>query len=41
MHMREAIDGSEASPDARAELHAYMTMAADAMRNREGPEPNG
>jgi hemoglobin len=35
VHMRAAIDGSGAPDDARAELHAYMTMAADAMRNRE------
>ena len=33
--MRAAIDESGAPDDARAELHAYMTMAADAMRNRE------
>ncbi len=35
VHMRAAIDQSSAPDDARAELHAYMTMAADAMRNRE------
>ncbi len=40
-HMRAAIDASDAAPDARAELHAYMTMAADAMRNREDPETTG
>ncbi len=35
IHMRAAIDESEAQPDARTRLHEYMTMAADAMRNRE------
>jgi len=35
LHMREAIDASEAPPEARARLHEYMTMAADAMRNRD------
>jgi hemoglobin len=34
-HMRAAIDASEAAPDVKARLHDYMTMAADAMRNRE------
>jgi hemoglobin len=34
-HMRAAIDASDASLDARARLHEYMTMAADAMRNRD------
>jgi hemoglobin len=34
LHMRAAIDGSEAPLDAKDELRAYMTMAADAMRNR-------
>jgi hemoglobin len=37
LHMRAAIDTSDASPEARARLHEYMTMAADAMRNREEP----
>lgn len=38
LHMREAIDESGAPPEARARLHEYVTMAADAMRNRdEGP----
>ena len=37
VHMREAIDASDAPDDARARLHEYMTMAADAMRNREEP----
>ena len=41
VHMRAAIDGSNAPDDARAELHAYMTMAADAMRNREDPPTTG
>jgi hemoglobin len=39
LHMRAAVDASDASPEARARLHDYMTMAADAMRNREeGPD---
>lgn len=33
-HMRAAIDASDAAPDARRRLHDYMTMAAEAMRNR-------
>ena len=37
VHMRAAIDESGGPDDARAELHAYMTMAAEAMRNREDP----
>ena len=41
VHMRAAIDESVAPDDARAELHAYMTMAADAMRNREDPPTTG
>ena len=41
VHMRAAIDASVAPDDARAELHAYMTMAADAMRNREDPPTTG
>jgi hemoglobin len=35
VHMREAIDASDAPDDAKARLHEYMTMAADAMRNSE------
>ena len=35
-HMRAAIDESDAPPDAKTRLHEYMTMAADAMRNRDG-----
>ncbi len=39
VHMREAIDESDAPLDARARLHEYVTVAAEAMRNRdEGPE---
>lgn len=34
-HMRAAIDESDAPRNAKAELHAYMTMAAEALRNRE------
>ena len=37
LHMRVAIDESDATADVKAELHQYMTMAADAMRNREEP----
>ena len=33
-HMRAAIDASQASAEVRERLHAYMTMAADSMRNR-------
>ena len=35
-HMRAAIDESDAPPAVKIRLHEYMTMAADAMRNREG-----
>ena len=39
-HMRAAIDGSDARPGVRVRLHDYMTMAADAMRNRDdGSDP--
>ena len=42
MHMRTAIDASGAGEAERAELHAYMTLAADAMRNvEEGAEGRG
>ena len=34
-HMRASIDASGAASADREQLHAYMTMAADAMRNRE------
>jgi hemoglobin len=34
VHMRAAIEASDASPEVRARLHEYMTMAADAMRNQ-------
>ena len=34
-HMRVAIDESDAPPDEREQLQAYMTKAADAMRNRD------
>jgi hemoglobin len=39
LHMRAAIDASDAPEDARARLHEYVTVAADAMRNREEPQP--
>jgi hemoglobin len=35
LHMREAIEASGATDDARARLHEYVALAADAMRNRE------
>lgn len=34
LHMRAAIDASDAPNDARARLDEYVTMAAEAMRNR-------
>ena len=34
-HMAEAIDATDAPAVAKERLHAYMTMAADAMRNRD------
>jgi len=37
-HMRGSIDASGAPDEVRAELHVYMTMAADAMRNQDEPE---
>ena len=37
LHMRAAIDASDALDEAKARLHEYMTMAADAMRNRDAP----
>jgi hemoglobin len=33
LHMRAAIDDSDAPPDAIARLHEYVTLAAEAMRN--------
>ena len=33
VHMRAAIDESDAPDDARRQLHEYMTRAAEAMRN--------
>lgn len=35
IHMRAAIDASDAPAAERARLHEYMTMAAEAMRNRD------
>lgn len=35
LHMRAAIDASDAPAGAKARLHEYMTMAAEAMRNRD------
>ena len=37
-YMRAAIDACDAGPVERAQLHEYMTMAADAMRNVEERE---
>ena len=37
VHMRAAIDASDAPDAERARLHEYVTMAADAMRNRAEP----
>jgi hemoglobin len=37
-HMRASIDASDAPIDVREELHAYVTMAADAMRNQDEPD---
>ena len=34
LHMRSAIDASDAPDDAKARLHEYVSMAAEAMRNR-------
>lgn len=34
VHMRAAIDASGAPDDAKARLHDYVSMAAEAMRNR-------
>ncbi len=35
LHMRAAIDASGAAPAEREELHRYMVLAADALRNVE------
>jgi hemoglobin len=35
VHMREAIDEADAPADVKGRLHHYVTMAADAMRNRD------
>ena len=35
VHMRAAIDTVDAPAEVRARLHEYVTMAAEAMRNRE------
>ena len=37
VHMRAAIDAPDAPDAERARLHEYVTMAADAMRNRAEP----
>ena len=41
LHMRASIDASGAPTDAKERLHAYMTMAADAMRNRDEDQATG
>jgi hemoglobin len=33
--MRAAIDAAEAPPSVAEQLHAYVEMAAEAMRNRD------
>jgi hemoglobin len=38
-HMRAAIEASDAPAEAKEQLGTYMTMAADAIRNREEAEP--
>ena len=35
LHMRAAIDTVDAPAEVRTRLHEYVTMAAEAMRNRE------
>lgn len=35
VHMHAAVDGSDASAEAKDRLRTYMAMAADAMRNRD------
>jgi hemoglobin len=40
LHMQAAIDASGALPDVREQLHDYVAMAADAMRNRAEPGPS-
>jgi hemoglobin len=35
VHMRAAIDVVDAPPEVRSRLHEYVTMAAEAMRNRD------
>jgi hemoglobin len=41
LHMRAAIDASGAQPDACARLLEYVTVAAEAMRNRDEGEGAG
>jgi hemoglobin len=41
VHMRAAIDESDATPEARRRLHDYVAMAADALRNREDAPSGG
>ena len=36
VHMRAAIDAVPAPDEVRTRIHEYVTMAAEAMRNREG-----
>ena len=38
-HMHAALDASDAPADAKKRLREYMTMAADAMRNRDEATP--
>ena len=41
VHMRAAIDESDAPGGAKARLHEYMTMAAEALLNREEDAATG
>lgn len=39
LHMLAAVDASDAADADKAELHAYMALAAEAMRNVDEPSP--
>ena len=39
VHMKAAIEASDAPDDAKERLQTYIEMAADAMRNRDEGEP--
>lgn len=40
VHMRTAVEASDAPPEAKARLHEYMTTAAEAMLNRYEARPS-